>query len=96
MENTIRTLEEIMISHTHVDVTLKVGDYVFASKFLDASPFDRWRIDIIERIDLEHVKPAIFFKETGNIPFFYAQQISINEGKLLIALLERNISLNDD
>ncbi|MBS7233800.1 hypothetical protein KHA90_22540 [Flavobacterium psychroterrae] len=96
MKNNIRSLEEIVKSNKKVDSTIEIGDYVLASKGYDLSPNDRWRIDIIERIETDHVKPALYFKETGSIPYFYAQRISRDEGALLITLLERYISLNHD
>ncbi len=79
-----RTLQQILSSQCPVsELNLKAGDYVFATKFKDASPNDRWRVDIVETVENTSVK----FKETGVIPFMFAQIITDEEAAIIIGLL---------
>ncbi len=71
-----------------------LGEYVFACKYPDADPEDRWRIDIIETVSLGSVtdKPYVYFKETGAIPFYYVAKITGDEGRELIKLLNNKFN----
>ncbi len=92
----MRTFNQILADHKKIDYNpfisehnhLQVGDYVFATKYLDADPNDRWRVDIIERIHPERADYRIYFKETGIIPFKYAQKITAEEGEFLIQYMQ--------
>lgn len=76
-----RKVKEIRKSQERVsNQKLYPGDYVFATKFQDASPFDRWHVGHIKEAD----SFAVYFEDTGVIPFRYAQRISNEDGRHLI------------
>ena len=76
-----RTIEEIQQSQQAVAYdNFEIGDYVFATKFVDAAPTDRWIVDYVSRKD----DNALYFANTGVIPFNFAQKISDEEGRAIL------------
>lgn len=90
--NKMRTINQILDQHRAIEYNplltekdyIQVGDYVFATKYLDASPNDRWRIDIIDRIEFEGKAYMAYFFDTGVIPFKYCTMITKEEGDYLL------------
>ncbi len=58
----------------------KVGDYVFASKWRDASPNDGWCVGIIKEIKNERY----YMDGMGKVAFRYARLISAEEGRYIV------------
>ena len=79
-----RSIEEIMSSQKRVDeLSLSIGDYVFATKYSDADPNDRWFVGTIDLI-ANTSKPHILFNDTGGLKYFYAQRITAEEGEFIL------------
>lgn len=77
----MRTIEEIQQTQQQVKSSnLQKGDYVFATKWPDAEPTDRWRVDYISHLD----DSAVYFEESGVIPWKYAQKVSDEEGRMIL------------
>lgn len=71
--------------------SFSAGDYVLATKYSDADPHDRWRVDFIKSVEtFANGKTGILFEETGVIPYYYAKKITEEEGKLIISAWEKN------
>ncbi|MBA3706359.1 MAG: hypothetical protein H0W84_10830 [Bacteroidetes bacterium] len=47
-----RTIKEIRRSVAPITTDLKIGDYVFACKYSDADPYDRWAVDFVKQISI--------------------------------------------
>lgn len=90
------TLKEAKKGLRKISSKLKPGDYVFATKYQDADPNDRWIVDFIERI-IQHrdCKRSINFNDTGFINYWYAKKITAKEGHLIVDLYKKSI-LNSD
>lgn len=77
----MRSIQEIRNSVTSPSLEIKPGDYVFACKWSDADPRDRWIVDIVkENSTIGNGRPALLFEKTGVIPYYYATKISAEEG----------------
>lgn len=63
----------------------RVGDYVLATKFGDADPFDRWAVDYIrEFIDMKtHYR--VLMRSTGQLSYSFAKKLSQEEGEAILA-----------
>jgi len=82
----MRSIKEIRGSVKKVTDELKEGDYVFATKYGDAYPKDRWAVDIIKEVSLNigNGQSAVFFEASGKIPYKYAVKITAEEGKKIL------------
>lgn len=82
----MRTIEQIQQAQKPVSNDIKVGDYVFATKYSDADPNDRWIISFVkEALPNEGDDLYVRFIETGLMRFKYAQKITLSEGKYILA-----------
>ena len=82
----MRTIKEIRSSVVPVSNELKVGDYVFACKWSDAAPRDRWAVDIIKEVSLNigNGRAGVFFEASGNYAYKYAVKITAEEGRKIL------------
>lgn len=82
----MRTIKEIRKSVVTITDDFKIGDYVFACKYPDAGPRDRWAVDIIKDVSMNigNGRAGVFFEESGGIAFKYAVKITADEGKKIL------------
>ncbi len=90
----MRTIKEIRQSVVQISDDFKVGDYVFACKWSDAEPTDRWAVDIIKEVSLNigNGMAGIFFESSGIIPYKYAVKITAKEGNKILRYWLRNLN----
>jgi len=58
----------------------RIGDYVFASKWEDASPNDGWYVGFVKEIKYERY----YIQDSGLIGYRAARVISAEEGELIL------------
>ncbi len=82
----MRSIKEIRASVTPISDAFKAGDYVFACKWQDAAPKDRWIVGIVKEVclNLGNGKAGLFFEESGQYHYKYAVKITAEEGKKIL------------
>lgn len=64
-------------------IEIKVGDYVFASKYSDGSPKDPWFVSVVTYIEKENGR--VIYKVDGSSRLWnHAKKISKNKGEKIL------------
>jgi hypothetical protein len=93
MARLTRTVEEIQESQRKVSsATFSPGDYVFASMYAGADPSDDWYVGTVERCD----ENAVYFMDTKEVAFKYAQLITKAEGYRILSKWKEQAPEDDD
>ena len=59
----------------------EIGDYVLATKYSDADPHDRWRVDLVHAVE----SGCLLFKDTGVYGYRFAVKITQQEGEMILS-----------
>ena len=61
-----------------------VGEYVLATKFGDADPYDRWAVDFIDQFVDMGTHYRVLMRSTGQLSYSFAKKLTQEEGEAIL------------